>query len=561
MEFKDSVCSLIKLWEEADASLLPTSKRYMELCLNLGYESILEGANPQDLVSRIDSIITAIHITITCHLDESTAALARTRNRFASAFFRLPGEIISKIFMSFVYDRTSAETRKSMKDEIWLIYRRLYTLLGICSVWKDILTYRGALWSVVPIISNLSTVEWGPSEYNLQRAGGSALHLAAATEFPSSPTHLRSVLLKHSPRFHTIDLDMESVSEIRNTLIALLQRNTPKSLSQLRIQLIDFGPFSSHTLPDNDDYILPHNSRFLFADFVKNLATFRISDAHFHWGSLTFSNPLADLWIEVVLGHDDAIISFARALSSASNLRDIKIISVMTFQKLGSTLGLSPSLTPPVVLPALQSLHLQGLYLNTLECILSIIAPGPYNLALLLTCKGVNVNFLHGYLEEDSSLSGLCSLMRRSSVNTLMIDGHPDDEWLMISELGTLFKSMPALKTLNMYKWNIGKGLCQNLTRTDTQTASEGPALQNLHLTSTRLHSRLAFQDMVAGHPLRRVVLGGTFKFPLQDKILLQEDNSIVQWLRGNAPDLELRLVERRYYPLKFQISHEWPLW
>ncbi|KDN39040.1 hypothetical protein RSAG8_09076, partial [Rhizoctonia solani AG-8 WAC10335] len=617
MSIPDSLpCATIKQWEEAGASLVAASKHYMDLSLNMGADSFLEGANPRDLISRIDSTLAAVHAAIfrhleesssalartrnrltsqffrfpeeiiskifVCfiydndstlaavhaaifrHLEESSSALARTRNRLTSQFFRFPEEIISKIFVCFIYDNTSAEASKSMKQEIWLVYRRLYTLLGVCSVWRNIVTNRGALWSVIPIVSNLSVAKWGPSELCLQRASGSILHLAASTEFPSSRTDLVAILAEHGPRFHTINISVDTVTALQDAIGVLLQHNTPSSLTELRLRLNDvLDPTDG--LPGNEEYIIDRDSsqHASFVDLVKNLTILRVYGAHFHWGAVTFSHRLVELWIEgVVLGYDDSIIPFAQALSTAPSLRDLKIISVTTFRRLGSPPNPSLRSASAIVLPGLQSLHLQDLYLNTLGYMLLTIARGLHHLTLFLTPKSVVISTLG---REDIEFIGLLSLMRRTSVDALLMDGLVDREWLTIAQLGALFGAMPTLKTLKMHRWSFGNGLCKILLRTgNIQTFSKGPALQNLHLTSAQINSPEGFLHMVSSHPLRQLVLGGILQVGRQDNPLW-EDSTFVQWLRGNVPGLALHLVDQDYYPPEFRDFHPltdtWPLW
>ena len=74
---------------------------------------------------------------------------------------------------------------------------------------------------------------------------------------------------------------------------------------------------------------------------------------------------------------------------------------------------------------------------------------------------------------------------------------------------------------------------------------------------------------MIATHPLRKVVLGGTSS-PIQiDQVdlrgivglePLQVDSPIVTWLRSSIPDLDLRLTKEDYSPPEFY-GEEWRLW
>ncbi|CAE6474040.1 unnamed protein product, partial [Rhizoctonia solani] len=580
MDLPDSSpCVSIKQWEEAGTSLIAALKNYMNMCLNLGTLSLCESAEPKDLVSRIDSTLTTVHMTMSHHLNESTCTLARTRNRLASLPFRFPEEVLYVIFMNVVYDDHDvyASRLSTMKQDIWFLYRRLYSLIGVCSTWRNIIMNRGTLWSVVPIVSNSRAGEWRPFELSLKRAGGSILHLATISKLTDSPSasDLVAVLDEHGPRFRTINISMNDPEEIQNGISQLLRHNTPGLLSELSIQC-------THTLnetpmlPPRHHYIVPRNSpeQASFVTLVHALVSFRINGVHVHWNSLTFSTKLVELRIEkVALGYDDTIIPFMRALASATCLRDLKIISVTTFRRLGAARHPVPS--SPVTFPALQSLLIEDLHLNTLEHLLPMITPGPHHLTLFLSPDSLEINVLPGEHEEDETeddeitdFDGLCRLLNHTSVDTLMLTGHVHDLWLGVSKLTELLKSIPTMKTLKMHCWTFGKSLCKGLARVDnTETLLETnpmPALQNLYLSTIDIHSPKTFRDMIASYPLRQVVIGGNIQIVRHDVAVgwrpIGENSAIVKWIRGNMPNLDLRLIDDEYRPPEFH-SDEWKLW
>ncbi|KAG8739999.1 hypothetical protein FRC11_000446, partial [Ceratobasidium sp. 423] len=382
----------IKRWEQAGASLITALKDYMEMCLNLGTNSLREGAEPKDLVSRIDTTLTTVHTTMAHHLNESTSALARTRNKLASPPFRFPEEILSEIFMNVTYDGHDADASRlsTMGQDIWLIYRRLFAwrllhLENYCDDWRDA------------------------------------------------------------------------------------------------------------------------------------LVAFRINGAHVHWDGLTFSTKLVELRIEkVALGYDDTIVPLMRALASATGLRDLKIISVTIFRRLGASRN--PALSSSVPFPALQSLLIEDLHLNTLEHLLPIITPGSHQLTLFLSPDSLEISVLPDEHEDDETedseitdFDGLCRLLEHTSVDTLMLTGHMDDVWLGISRLTKLLKSIPTTRTLKMHCWSFGKSLCKGLTQIPSE-AVPMPALRNIHFSTIDIHNPKSFRDMIASYPLRQIVLGGNVR-------------------------------------------------
>ncbi|KDN39037.1 hypothetical protein RSAG8_09073, partial [Rhizoctonia solani AG-8 WAC10335] len=166
-------CPTIVQWEEAGASLVTALTNYTGLCLNLGTNSLREGTDSEDLVSRIDSTLTGVHTAMSHRLSESKSALARTRNKLASPLFHFPEEVVSEIFMNVVFDHSNpASSRpRSLERDTRMIYRRLYSLLGVCSVWRELVLARGAMWSVIPIIESRSDKKHEAIKRILQRTG------------------------------------------------------------------------------------------------------------------------------------------------------------------------------------------------------------------------------------------------------------------------------------------------------------------------------------------------------------------------------------------------------
>ncbi|CAE6442438.1 unnamed protein product [Rhizoctonia solani] len=558
MSMPDRVpCTAVERWEAAGASLVTTIDAYMNLCLNLGTNPPVEDGGSEDLVSKIDYTLATIRTTIFRHLHKSSSTLARTRNRLASPFFRFPVEIMSKIFMSVVHDHSIMETPLTMEQEIRRTYCHIYTLLGICTAWRDIVMTRGAFWSVIPIITSQYNDKWQPSLLSLQRAGRSPLHLAVAVRQPASSGELTTVLAKYGTRFRTINISVTNPAEIMAGIGSwLLQQNTPRSLSELSIRCASTHD-QANRLPQSSDYIIPRYSTHQgsFAKLVGMLTTFRVSGAQLHWDVLTFSTQLVELQIgEVVLGHDDAVVSLVRALSSAICLRDLKVNSVSTFHTLGAARN------SRVTLPSLKSLFIKDLYLNTLQRFLSILTPGPYHLTIFLTRNSITINSFDDGKVVD--FDGLCRALEHTPVHVLMINGLLEDERSTTWRLPKLLKTMSTLKTLKLHNWSFSGGLCKALTR-----ISEGhpfPALQNLHLSAAEVRIKSNFRDLIASYPLRKVVLGGKYQVVRRDQTVgwksFQEDSSIITWLRGNMPGIDLYLINDGHCPPEFR-RDEWELW
>ncbi|CAE6408740.1 unnamed protein product [Rhizoctonia solani] len=567
-ELNDSPHSPIEQWEKAGNTLVIAFKEYVGLCQGLAAEPLQEGANANDLISRIDSSLKGIHETISRQLNESKVALARARNKFASPLFRFPEEILSEIFMNFVYGNIAEPFELlSMEQEVWIIYRRLYTLLGVCATWKDILMARGEFWSVIPIISGPSAAEWRPFDLSLKRAGGSRLHLAASIERADTPDELGEILAGYGPRFRAIDINVVRVGEFSNVMEELLQHSASWPLSELSIRCA--YTFRELGVPEEYRYIFPRNSpqQVAFASMVRNLVAFRICGAPVRWDNLVFSTQLVELRIqEVVLGYDDAILSFVQALSSAPNLRDLKIIAMTTFHNFTAQAPAPPS---PITLPGLRSLLIENFYLNTLEYLVQIIAPVSYDFTLFPNHKIFVDNIpstviVIGVDTEETRRARICKALNQIPVDTLVISGYFNPDWLETTDFLEFLMAMPTLKTLRMNDWYFDKDLCQGITRINNdRTPAEDdifPALRNLYLSQIGIPDAECFQSMIASHPLQLVVLEGSFcSGQSTSHEPWQENSRIVEWLRRNIPDLELRLVGASHAPELY--SKHWRLW
>ncbi|CAE6474035.1 unnamed protein product, partial [Rhizoctonia solani] len=566
-------CATIKRWEEAGASLVAAVQDYLDLCVNLGTNTVRDGAEPKDLVSRIDSTLDAVHTRISRCIGESTSALARTRNKVASLVHKFPEEVLSEIFLNVIFDRNSSKGVEllSMKHGVWLVYRRLYNLMGVCSTWRDIAMARGAFWSIIPMVPSASPKSKVPFELSLQRAGGSALHLAADNSSTSSLGNLTAVLSRYGLRFRTAIITMDDEKAIRLAISELLKYTHHGSLSELSIQFTQsLGVLDD--LPEDFDYVFPRGSpeQASFSSMMQSLTAFRTYGTLFHWDTIAFSARLTEFRIEqVALGYDDAIIPVVRALSSASSLRDLKIISVTTFRNARQD---RDSLLP-VTFPNLESLLLQDLYLNTLEYLLPMLAPGSYSLALFLSQNSIEISVSDDESIDESEVEffdfvGLCRVLGHTSVDTLMLSGHQGSAWVRGAKLRRLLGSMPTLKTLKIENWEFGPELSEwKYLRPgqNTQASSNDdsfPALENLHLSSIRIRGSKGFHKVVTSHPLQRVTLGGTILVVRQDGTnrwrALKEGCPLVKWLRGKVPDV--RLVEADYRPPEF-CSNLWKSW
>ncbi|KAH7326786.1 hypothetical protein B0J17DRAFT_680673 [Rhizoctonia solani] len=569
-------CPAIKRWEEFSISLVTSTKDYMNHCFNLGTESLCQGAKAEDLAARIDANVENAHAAISRQLTESRAALLRTRNKLVSPFSRFPKEVASEIFLNVVYDYSNEKAPEplSADEEVKLIYHHLCKLLGVCSAWRELMVSTGLLWLVIPLVETSSGKQL-PFELALERAGRTKQHLAGIinTRSPALRDTLLEVLEKHGDRFYHINLSAVEVQVIEQATRRLLQHDVPLSLSKLSIRTNDHAVHRMAVDSDHITYLFHPDSldTAAFAKLVGTLSALCICGTYIHWNTITFSSQLVDLCISnIALGDDSALHQLLYALNSAAGLRDLKIISLYTSRDPETTFD--PKRFPMVTLPNLQSLHLQGLYVNTLEVVLSKIAPGSHRLTLYLGSKSLRTNLRGIQQQNDPNLvdiSPLRAILKPIHVDTLMLSTHWEGAWLSGSMFRTLFRAMPTLKTLKMDGWIFDKHdswslkhLARSKDAPEDPEDSLPPALENLHFSNAVIYDLETFRELVSSHPLQRVVLGGRRAMAFLNVNIqfqpLQENSEPIQWLRGKIPDV--RLVSFRHRLLEFY-EGQWRLW
>ncbi|KAF8750139.1 hypothetical protein RHS01_09526 [Rhizoctonia solani] len=355
--------SAMKTWEEASALFLSAFDAYALASAYLGAESSISGADPGEFVLKIDSILETVDTAILNQLPKISTNLKKQRNKLVSPTFRLPEEVLSEIFRIFVFDPSlDATIPLDMEASVRLIYSRLGTLCTVSSTWRDILNARGRFWSVIPMIEVRSTdpiTRLEPYERSFHNARDAPLHLAATLDHHTYKDTLKAIS-EHGLRLRTANFMINYINlKLARGFIKKLMRYNIGVFSELSIMHYyvpyvapcdnsDYDGYNDYNnyepepgLPTEDDFIFPHDSpeHTSFAQFLGSLTAFRISNVLFHWDNIAFSSRLVELRMqEVNLGYDDAIILFLKALSSASQLRDLKIIAVDTFHKPNTTI-------------------------------------------------------------------------------------------------------------------------------------------------------------------------------------------------------------------------------
>ncbi|KDN39636.1 hypothetical protein RSAG8_08664, partial [Rhizoctonia solani AG-8 WAC10335] len=224
---------------------------------------------------------------------------------------------------------------------------------------------------------------------------------------------------------------------------------------------------------------------------------------------IIFSEKLVELRLQsVVLGYNSKLTSFLRVLQSASELQELKIISVVAFPD-GSS---PPDTISNFTFPKLKSLLLEDLDFNVLRILLGSIAPGSHRLTLFLTPKSRHI-YEPDEDPEEVDMQRIYDLLGVVAVDTLLLNGSwADTMWLSETELRDILQLLPSLKTLKMVFWRLKKAYLQALKRPHTGSSYPNtirfPRLETLCIISY-IGNTAALYDAVNSHPIRTMELDG----------------------------------------------------
>ncbi|EUC61618.1 hypothetical protein RSOL_401690, partial [Rhizoctonia solani AG-3 Rhs1AP] len=512
------------------------------------------------LASSIDSSLETLHTKLFEEFFQSRMLLARTRNKISSRAYSLPNEVLADIFMNVVYTPGPHEFYvPSMKDGLRRMFGRLYSLLAVCTTWRNVGLGLSKLWSVIPL-GDKKTIQPTPEATSLVlqqshawNSGHRPLHLAAVLS--NRYTSVPPLLEERAPRFTSINIEARHKSPAMNitTLLeSLIKTQTPSILSELSIhQYHDLMEDELRPcLPQVHEYLgfrMSAQERDLFTTLIGSLATFRLKRANIHWNTITFSDKLVNLHLQsVVLGDPTKLNEFLHALESAPELRDVKLISVVAF--IPSSRHGNP---PPVKisLPKLQSLLLHDLTFNIVKHVLASISPGSHRLKVGMSGKSYYNCLPNGKLDKSDS-QPILSLLNRSGIDTLFLTPNDcDSRYVDYDRLHTILKYLPCLKTLIMSDWKWERGSIPALER--PVSGAPFPTLSEIYITCGFVYEVNLLPRIAASHSLQTLVLDH------HSSLALTFDGAehTIQELKSRVPDFRLvKSIE--------DFSHEvWPLW
>ncbi|CAE6454627.1 hypothetical protein ACGC1H_002472 [Rhizoctonia solani] len=567
----------VKLWEEAGAQAATALSKYLELSLSLERHCLLDATPPAYLAARIDSALSSLHSVLNHHISEARSTLAQTRNRVRSPIYCFPEEVLSEIFSYAVSN--AAESPFSFMDTVDATviktHHQLHTLLGVCSVWRNIALNQTELWTVVPIVNTLlRTGNWIDAQFSriitrsIERAGTKGLHLAVTQ---SCNSRVLATLRDFTSRFHTVNIDAGELT-ISHIMDMFLHPTSPTSptLSQLSLRQ-EREPAYFEQIPREFNSLFGSSSdeQSSFADLVQNLSALRISGVQLSWDRMSFSQQLTELLLHnVLLGYDSKLNLLSDALSAATELQDLKLISVRTFYDFTIDTDVRLPYAPTIFLPNLQTFVIQDLYFNTLKFLFSLLNSScSHCLTLVLNEKGESVHY-PGFIQaiDREDLDQLV-LSNDIPLDTLFIDWGlafaTQRQQLSALGLGSLIRSVPTLEKLYLRWFTFNKEYCEAIKRPSQGPDSDFPHLTELYLHMVKIQNKTAFKAMIASHlqSLEYLEVGGTVVSNHEDPeelVTIEEDEELVTWLTDN--DLSFRIVYGSHCPRQFD-KLRWLLW
>ncbi|CAE6387746.1 unnamed protein product [Rhizoctonia solani] len=445
----------------------------------------------------------------------------------------LPEEILADIFVRRVYRRCKGYAPSFMIRRIGAIYRRVYTLISVCVTWRRIGLACPNLWLVVPIIDPQRIPRVPSNKLILQRAGSRNLHLAISVNNPSFE-ELEN-LAGHWHRFSVINLWSESTTggEISQVLEKILECSPPGSISRMSLRKPDRN-FASH-LNVGTGSDLP------IAEFAGSLSALRTSGIPFHWGRITFSHRLVQLRIDqIVANNDSELRGFFTALSSACELKELKLIEILFDPRiLDRTVPLEV-----VSLPKLEFLYVERGRFNVIDFILSHIARGTYHITLNLD---PDIAYRHPYLGEQADLEAFYAFLRSVPVHKLILNGHGGSLWEFGTGLQRTLEATPGLKTLVLNYFILTPELLAGLQRS---TASEVSMNRDTFPRLTRIEFQVGlvmslielkpnFKAIFESHRVQTMVLGVKFMLERMDGKHLAHDE-LLKWMKRHVSHLKI---------------------
>ncbi|CAE6459571.1 unnamed protein product [Rhizoctonia solani] len=534
------VPTLVQNWEAAGALLADAAANYLHLSTSLAANNRDPRVSKGHLVSRIDASLQTLHKTLDQQLHQSRVALANARNKWASPIYRLPEEILLEIFIFFVYGPSKNRHlfHPDAGERVRTMYQHLYALSGVCTGWRKITLSHPMFWSILPMVDGLNAF-WDPLSIELSTQRSDPLNLHVVVDATHHPALFRkedfNPLIQNLQRAQSLNIRSQHQQDIPYILPVLFRREIPEHLSDLSLTFTGEEDQIFRPSPEND--FVSRELKPLYPKFPKlmrSLRVFRINNVPFQWKHITFSARLVELRIEkIALSGNLEITAFMTALSSACSLRDLKIIQVEASADSGSTLPESR----PLSLPRLKTVYFQDLYFNSLRLLLRSIAPCSHRLTLNLSDR-VKHNLFADSRTEDVPEDTILQLLAQHTINKLILADDLED-WAVGKRLNNLLRSLPALKSLEIYFYELDNKLFKSLEPASNAPDVPFPKLEVLEFRGCTIPGIITgLPRLVNKQSLQRLVLGQDVSLSGSKELAINidEKDKTVRWLKANVP-------------------------
>ncbi|CAE6439940.1 unnamed protein product [Rhizoctonia solani] len=557
----------IQQWEEANALLANACSRFVDLSTLLLTQYTAHDKYSGDLAARIDSSFDYFQTVLDRQLVFAQAALAKTRNNLASCILSLPRETLSQIFLDVVFDpkdeRYPSTGTVHIEHRVALIYHRLYSLIGVCAAWKEVALNCRALWSVVsladpfsgkprPISTNLS----------LERAGEKGLCLVAPlAEISSRGLRPLGGQLSRFSIFNIWEYPNANVS-LPNFLEMLLEQAiTPGTISMLSLGCSNKYTHSPRS-KEPSQFLNNRLGRFEvdFIQLIQSLSVLLLQAVALDWKATSFTSLVALQIAEISLGFQPGIDAFLLALSSATELRDLKII---TIRGISEGRGVMP--TKKLSLLKLESLYFEDLPFNILEIFITTIAPGSYHLTVNLFPNFFQSESASDIFESPQVVVAIddeiCALLGRVTIHKLMLLKGNWGLWESTTGLRSLLKSLPTVKILVLDGFELDQDLLKALEKPSKSQVTRSPEFETLEFHCTTIKFPLealrhGFKSLLASHRIKRLVLGRSYEDESKE-LAGGEFDGLVEWLKAQISHLSL-YEDQTSGP---EMYDKWQLW
>ncbi|KAG8687403.1 hypothetical protein FRC11_007289 [Ceratobasidium sp. 423] len=559
----------VQHWEDTGARLESAIATYLHSCLALEQcTSSTPSTGIDNLPARLDRRIEYFHTLMTQPLAQSLASVTRTRNKLVTSIYRIPPEVLGRIFELSI----NAGSDLSMKSAIAVTCHCLHRILSVCSVWRKVGIAHAPLWTLVPIVvlDNSRMISMKSANLSLERASRSNLRLAAdiGNAFISE---LHAILVGCGPRFRFINLRSSSPATLQYILNPIMETAVPGSLVELSL-CVDTPHLSERP---HSHYLFQHDGpsrQAAFKSVLPNIRVLRFNNIHPRIGNAPLEN-LVELRIqEVGFGADTALRAFLKALATAPRLETLDILSVEAYEVVVLPASLHDF---QLSLPCLQTVFLEDLPCNVLQTVLSVIKPGAHRTVLSITKASLTTQHQGGRLNLD--IMALRTVFQPHHIDTLVLT----ELWLVEGHAGalrSLLNMSPALTTIYFDEQYLDHASLVALTRRSDVPESQLylPNLRRIYISSCGIDDigdQTTFKDMLSSHPLEELVLGGSFSEVGQ---IIEPGNasngnpervdiagpdvrtiSIKTWLQENVPKFKL-LGRTEHFRFK---STNWQLW